>query len=710
MEIAIKKHLLVKGEEAQSHPSQIHSAPDHLVKMIASKQAAVQESNDGPVHLTTKKPDQKLANKTVKVQTKPQKETIQVEDISKKKLKSLKPREQQLLKRKGFPVETIQSKSVKVQNIFGVVTPIEKTETVKEGLKVNISVAPVMGIANEKHLLVKEEEAKSHTLQTHVALDNLVQDIKSKQEEVLESPDGPVDTVRSTNKSEQKLANIPERVKEVQSKVVIIEDLTGKVIPPLEDQTGEIRGSVEQPTPDVTTTLDVQTGNKLQTAKVIKVNIKTQKGPIQGVDISPMKLKLIEFPVETIQSKTMKVQNVFGIITPIEQKEPDLEQLQIKVSMASDMGLANKKCISGKVEGAKSDTSRIHVAPVDLDPKIPEIIFEGVWSKVVTIEDQTKIINNDDQTGQMIPTVEGKAAKEPEYCEVIKYQTKPQGQSDQVEKISPMKLNLLNQREQELSKLKDLPVETIQSKTERVKNTFGIVIPIEKAETELKGNVSVAPVMEITNADEGDKSHTLQINVAPDDILNYIVSKQEIELGQVSPVGSLRMLKSTNKSDQEFGLGELQSKVVTLEDQTYEIEKVRPGVGQTVLFNNVKFSKERDHKTKITNKIIVCENQPLIDSIASVTDSTKQKEVQDLQYESKTEEKYPSGMKIQRSSLGAELEEVHKDAPLQRAHSICKQEDKKTIFPLGKKGENKSLPVGASSKGRDGKHLMSPIV
>jgi hypothetical protein len=338
--------------------------------------------------------------------------------------------------------------------------------------------------------------------------------------------------------------------------------------------------------------------------------------------------------------------------------------------------------------------------------KIPENIFEGVQSKVVTIEDQTvKIVPNvDDQTGIMISTVEGKTAKEPEYSEVIKYQTKPQGQSNHVENISQMKLKL-KQREQ--SKLKDLPVETIQSKTERVENTFGIVSPIEKAETELKGKVSVAPVMEIINEDEGDKSHTLQINVAPDEILNYIVSKQEIGLGQVSPDGSLETLKSTNKSEEEFGLGELQSKVFTIEDQTDETEKVRPGVGQTVWFSNVQFSKERDQKTKINNKIIVRENQPLIDihRVPSVTYvSTEQKEVQDLQYESKTEKKYPSGMKTQRSSLEAEFEEVHRDCPLQRAHSICKEEDKKTIFPLGKKGEKKSRPVGASSKGINGKH------
>ena len=583
MGIANAKCVLVKEEEAKTDTSQIHVAPDDLVKDIVTKQEEVRKASDISLKMlmSTKRPEQELVNipentveevqskvvkiedqtdkvrlavedqtgkelKTakVKVQTKPQKEPDQVEDISPKKLKPVKQREQPLSKLKEVPVETIQSKTVKVQNVFGIVTPIEKAGTGQEQLERKVSVASDMGIANATCVLVKEEEAKTDTSQIHVAPDDLVKDIVTKQEEVRKASDISLKMLMSTKRPEQELVNIPENtVEEVQSKVVKIEDQTDKVRLAVEDQTGK----------------------ELKTAKV-KVQTKPQKEPDQVEDISPKKLKpvkqreqplskLKEVPVETIQSKTVKVQNVFGIVTPIEKAGTGQEQLERKISVASDMGIANATCVLVKEEEAKTDTSQIHVAPDDLVKdivrkqeevrkasdislkmlmstkwpeqelvNIPENTVEEVQSKVVKIEDQTDKVRLavEDQTGKELKKV--------------KVQTKPLKEPDQVEDISPKKLNSVKQREQPLSKLKEVPMETIQSKTVKVQNVFGIVTPIEKAGTgqeQLERKVSVASDMGIANAkcvlvkEEEAKTDTSQIHVAPDDLVKDIVTKQE---------------------------------------------------------------------------------------------------------------------------------------------------------------------------------------
>ena len=821
MGIANAKCVLVKEEEAKTDTSQIHVAPDDLVKDIVTKQEEVRLASDISLKMlmSTKRPEQELVNipentveevqskvvkiedqtdkvrlavedqtgkelKTakVKVQTKPLKEPDHVEDISPKKLKSVEQREQPLSKLKEVPVETIQSKTVKVQNVFGIVTPIEKAETGQERLERRVSVASDMGIANVKCVLVKEEEAKTDTSQIHVAPDDLVKDIVTKQEEVQEASDLSLKMLMSTKKPEQELVNIPENtVEKVISKVITIEDQTDKVRLAVEDQTSK----------------------ELKTANV-KVQTKPLKEPDQVEGISPNKLKSVkqreqplsklkEVPVETIQSKTVKVQNVFGIITPIEKAEPGQEQLERKVSVASDMG--NVKCVLVKEEEAKTDISQIHVAPDDLVKdivtkqeqvwkasdislkmlmstkrpeqelvNIPENTVEEVQSKVVKIEDQTDKVRLavEDQTGKELKTAK------------VKVQTKPQKEPDHVEDISPKKLKSVEQREQPLSKLKEVPVETIQSKTVKVQSVFGIVTPIEKAETgqeQLERRVSVASDMGIANVkcvfvkEEEAKTDTSQIHVAPDDLVKDIVTKQE-EVQEASDL-SLKMLMSTKKPEQELvnipenTVEKVISKVITIEDQTDKVRlavedqtskelktanvkvqtkplkepdqvegispnklksvkqreqllsKLKEVPVETIQSKTVKVqeTKKRDQETEITKKIT--DNQNLIESVASVTDiDTEQKAVQKkLQYESKTKENYPeSGMNItQRSTLGAELEEVYRDAPLQRSHFICKQEEKTTIFPLEQK-EKKSLPVGASSKGIDGKHFLSPLV
>ena len=636
MGIANAKCVLVNEEEAKTDTSQIHVAPDDLVKDIVTKQVEVREASDISLKMlmSTKRPEQELANipentveevqskgitiedqtgkvrlavgdqtgkelKTakVKVQTKPLKEPDQVEEISPKKLKPVKQREQPLSKLKEVPVETIQSKTVKVQNVFGIITPIEKAETGQEQLERKVSVASDMG--NLKCVLVKEEEAKTDTSQIHVAPDDLVKDIVTKQEEVREASDISLKMLMYTKRPEQELVNIPENtVEEAQSKIVKIEDQTDKVRLAVEDQTGK----------------------ELKTAKV-KVQTKPLKEPDQVEDISPKKLKpvkqreqplskLKEVPVETIQSKTVKVQNVFGIVTPIEKAGTGQEQLERKVSVASDMGIANAKCVLVKEEEAKTDTSQIHVAPDDLVKdivtkqeevrkasdislkmlmstkrpeqelvNIPENTVEEVQSKVVKIEDQTDKVRLavEDQTGKELKTAK------------VKVQTKPLKEPDQVEDISPKKLNSVKQREQPLSKLKEVPVETIQSKTVKVQNVFGIVTPIEKAGTgqeQLERKVSVASDMGIANAkcvlvkEEEAKTDTSQIHVAPDDLVKDIVTKQE-EVRKASDI-SLKMLMSTKRPEQELvnipenTVEEVQSKVVKIEDQT---DKVRLAVG-----------------------------------------------------------------------------------------------------------------------------------
>lgn len=107
-------------------------------------------------------------------------------DIQSKAVKSIKT-EQKSDKGKTKSVVEVQSKTVE----YGSVAPLEVTETKEEQMERTVSVAPVIEIASEKHLIVKDGDLKSETLQRLTMPDKLVKQVASREKDAHEVRDEP---------------------------------------------------------------------------------------------------------------------------------------------------------------------------------------------------------------------------------------------------------------------------------------------------------------------------------------------------------------------------------------------------------------------------------------------------------------------------------------------------------------------------------------
>lgn len=111
-------------------------------------------------------------------------ETTENKDIQSKKSK--------LLKNKGqFSVEEVQS-MVAVKDVYESVSPLKVPKTKQGHFERTNSAQPVMTVASEKHLIVKDGHSKSDTLQRVFIPDKNVKDMTSRNVDVYQSSEVPL--------------------------------------------------------------------------------------------------------------------------------------------------------------------------------------------------------------------------------------------------------------------------------------------------------------------------------------------------------------------------------------------------------------------------------------------------------------------------------------------------------------------------------------
>ncbi len=389
--------------------------------------------------------------------------------------------------------EEVQSKTVTVKDEYSSVVPFEATDTKQEQGKIKFSVAPVMEVASERSLIVKDGDVTSDAIQRYITPDELVKDITSRKENVYK-----LDDICLRDQKDI-------RVEQVKSKVGLVQDKTEKVTPireKLPERQEEIEKNVsvaskpgvtdkqslvqqevaeKHTVMDKTTTVlqaeEINTGQK-QTGVKIAVTPVTEITDTEIKDIQSKKSKSlkekgqrldkgIKMSLEEVQPKTVTVQDEFGCVTPFDVTETKPEQVERTVSFAPVMEVASEKHLIIKDGGVKSGTLQRFI--------IPDKLVEDVASR------KEDIYESDEERKEI--KTETMLGKDKEFHEKEKTEIKAVEQ----EQINSEQLVIPMKRSEEMYQSKDVVDEEVK-----------ISEKYKPAATELKADADLMPWHEPT--------------------------------------------------------------------------------------------------------------------------------------------------------------------------------------------------------------------
>ncbi|KAK1902518.1 Zonadhesin [Dissostichus eleginoides] len=301
MEVAAEKHQVVKDGDVKSDTLQRFIAPDKRVKDVGSSREDVYESSEAFLESTKGRVEaekQKITDKDNKM-LREQKQTQQQAEASavtqQKTRKTLKGDQER------STIKSVQSKTDTVKDLFLSVAP--HVETKQDQIERKASRTPVMDVAYEKPLIMKQHEFKFDTPQRFITPDDLVKDITSSK---TQSVDVPLKKDEHTTGTSLTLGQTEEfRAQERKSKVGTLVDKTTKVTPIQTTTTkGLLRGK---------DTLDryARTGETTQTESFKKALNKSDT-------------------IEGIQPKVVMVKDKRATVSPPEGTEMKHKQIERK--------------------------------------------------------------------------------------------------------------------------------------------------------------------------------------------------------------------------------------------------------------------------------------------------------------------------------------------------------------------------------------------
>ncbi|XP_035532132.1 titin-like isoform X2 [Morone saxatilis] len=505
--------------------------------------------------------ENKEATQTVEGQMFDKTSFIITGDIQKKKSKSLKEKGHTLDKSTKTSFEEVQSMTVVVKDEYGSVTPFEVAETKQEQIERKFSVAPVMEVASERSLIVKDGDIKLDTLQRYITPDELVKDIASRKENVYKLDDISLNTNES-------LKDI--RVEQVKSKVDRVQNETEKVTPigqklperqeqiqrkasvasksEVTNQHSLVDASEKLTVMDKTTTVlpaeEMKTRQKQTETKTVVTPV-TEVIDTEMKDIQSKKSKEkghrldkgTKIPLEEVQSKTVAVKDEYGSVTPFEVTETKREQIKRKLSVAAVMEVASEKHFIVKDGNLKSDTLQRFIIPdklikditsrkediyesgevslmrhlqspesakesMDILTEKQEITDKNTQGREVTSQFKTDKITFVDTT----PTKQKQSQQKAQRTAVSHEKTQKTlvGEDAKTEVDHSPRHEEVRNDSMSLKKpdsLKDqgqVTVECIQSKTETIKDFFHSVTPdVETKQEQIERKASRTPVMDV---------------------------------------------------------------------------------------------------------------------------------------------------------------------------------------------------------------------
>ncbi|XP_068592434.1 uncharacterized protein [Cebidichthys violaceus] len=284
-----------------------------------------------------------------------------------KKSKSLKEKGQRSDKVTRIPLKEVQCETVTVKDEYESVAPINVMETKQEQVQKTASVAAVMDIASEKHLVVKEGDVKSDTLQRFMSPDKLIKDIASKKEDVYESSEVLLvkhsQSPESSKKSVEVLAE-KQKITDKTDRIKFVDDTMLTKQKHTQQKTQEILG--EDTKTEVVVRDHPRRHEEVRYYRTKKPDSLEDQGKVT---------------VEGVQSKTDTVKDVFLSVSP--NGETKQEQIERKASSTPVMHVAYTKPLIVKEQDVISETPQKYISPDDLFKDIPSRKTEAYKSEDV---------------------------------------------------------------------------------------------------------------------------------------------------------------------------------------------------------------------------------------------------------------------------------------------------------------------------------------
>ena len=538
-----KPEVIFKMEGKENKPDDISQEKDKSQKLIKTLKTAVE-----PIKVETGKVPPTVKTKPVRQEQTERKDSVTA--LRDKPSKKWTP-------------EEIQSKTVLVKDEYGSVAPVEVTKQ----SEMKLSVAPVMEVASERYLIVKEGEVKSESLQRYVTPDELVKDIASRKETVCKSDGISPKSVESLKdmkdvKIEQTIAKV-DRVQDKTEKVTLISETL-----PKRQEKNEGKASVTSKTevtdqhslaeaPEKLTVMDKTTTVIL--AEEIKPRQKqTEMKPvvpplIDAQDIQSKKSKSLtekgqkldkggRTSLQEVQSKSVLIKDEFGVVTPFDNTETKQEQVERTFSFAPVMEVASEKHLMVKEGDVKSDTIQRFITPDKLVKEITssrEDIYEGGEVSLISQSQSPESAKGSVENQETTPVKEATSQFITDKIASVKQQTQQKAERTGVSQQKTQKTLVREDAKTEVAISPKKPHrqktdEGIQPKTDTVKDVFVSVTPIvETKEEEIQRKASRALVMDVAYessliAKEKDAVlDTPQQYISPNDLVKDIQSRKK---------------------------------------------------------------------------------------------------------------------------------------------------------------------------------------
>lgn len=284
-------------------------------------------------------------------------------DIQSKKSKFLN-KKGRMLEKGTFSLEEVQSMVVTVKDEYCSVSPLKITETKQEQVERTISVPPVMTVASEKLLIVKDGDFKSDTLQRVIIPDKDVKDFTSRKEGVYESSEVPlISHLQSPLSAQDRLEILAEKY-----------EITDK-----DTQAKEVTDHFKT---NQTASVDMkqkQTQQKAQWAAVAHQNtpetlVGQDKTEAVGIDHSPGHDEVKYDCMSQKKSYSLK-----------DQHQVTVEGIQSKTDTIRD--------VTPAVETKQEQTEQIEILKQSFGERDKsDVAAEEIQTKVVTVKDRTGTI------------------------------------------------------------------------------------------------------------------------------------------------------------------------------------------------------------------------------------------------------------------------------------------------------------------------------
>ncbi|KAK5889792.1 hypothetical protein CesoFtcFv8_013377 [Champsocephalus esox] len=387
-EVAAERHQVVKDGDMRSDTLHRRDAPDTRAKDVGSSREDAYESSEASLESTkgrvqAEKQQITDADNTMLTEQKHTRQPADASAVAQQETRTLRGDQER------STMKSIRCRTDTAKDLFLSAAP--RVETKQDRVERKASRTPVMDVAYEKPLIMKQHEFKFDTPQRFITPDDLVKDMTSSRTQSVEVPLKKDEHTTGTSPTSGRTEEL--RAQERKSKAGTLVDKTTKVTPIHTTATrGLLRGE---------DTLDrsERTGETTQTESFKKAL--NQSDTIEGIQPKVVMVtdkRAAVSPPEGTEIKRKQIERK-ATVTPAPWKESLIADEYTKREMLKDVRTMSAeqdfkyieerpKCVSFGDQAAKQQlpvSSHLEAAPLERQPAEPRDMKTGVMVGTNTI-------------------------------------------------------------------------------------------------------------------------------------------------------------------------------------------------------------------------------------------------------------------------------------------------------------------------------------